>query len=897
MSNTRTRLTSLLLAAAVALLTGGSALAFAAPAGTGAPVYQATSTIPVGGTPNAVAVNPRTNTVYVADGKINDGRVRGFNGTTGAVTFTRAWGYASPCGIAVNARTNTAYVADGVLVTAINGSTGKGILLTNTGWLGDSDTTVSLGAGACGIAVNETTNTVYVAAELDDTVSAVNGTTGAVKFTTKVAPGPCAVAVNARTNTVYVANCGTPAGPTTVRGGDTVSVINGTTGKVTSTIKVGDTLTRGKVPFTPRGIAVNETTNTIYVADGSDASVSVINGATRRMTSTINVAAAAGGVAVNETTNTVFVTTWANKSVQVINGATGEVISTVAVGAAPFRVAANATTNTVYVADGTVAVTDKGENSTGGPINAVSVLSVVAGAVANVRMDNHQKTPADCPLSTFPSLADQDKCSEEYSVDAAPGMPGLLAGYLPGGGTVDEVRDPVAWGRVLYFELPDNPAQEWTSESLLDQYKAGRATGATTTGGVLTIPAHYFKFWWRTNLPMRGLGGVGETIEGRSSAADGAVSWEVWPTPSHGVTTWVNTVGFVYRPTSVGTDTFALRVCRKNTDKVLAFVTFTQCDYRSLKITTTAVPPTPVTTTTMMTTPPGWPTPTAEPPDTTTTSAFTPPIPTGVPAGQAPDTAPTGGQLTTGGLTGLVALLALGAAFALRRRLSTTTRNRTLVGALAISAVLLLSSATILGNHYLGGGNSHAGRALSSGPLPPSLVPTPASSTAPTTTVPASTGVPVQLVVPSHHLQAAVSANHLDAAGNIFVPPNPRAVSWASQDAAPGSTRGTIILAAHINYSGVAGAFADLADYKVGQIITLVMADGRKINYKVAAEPLEVLKTKLGARAQELFDQTSSYGPAGSPKSGRLLLVSCGGAFDNRTGHYKSNILVYALPV
>ena len=35
---------------------------------------------------------------------------------------------------------------------------------------------------------------------------------------------------------------------------------------------------------------------------------------------------------------------------------------------------------------------------------------------------------------------------------------------------------------------------------------------------------------------------------------------------------------------------------------------------------------------------------------------------------------------------------------------------------------------------------------------------------------------------------------------------------------------------------------------------------------------------------------------AGRPKSGRLLLLSCGGAFDNRTGHYESNIFVYALP-
>ena len=267
------------------------------------------------------------------------------------------------------------------------------------------------------------------------------------------------------------------------------------------------------------------------------------------------------------------------------------------------------------------------------------------------------------------------------------------------------------------------------------------------------------------------------------------------------------------------------------------------------------------------------------------------------------------------------------------------TRNRALTSALTLlGVVLLVASATILGNHYFGHGR--AAQALSSAPLPPSLSPslTPAptlvpelltSSTAasarvtpkpapkpsatastratpkPTTrvapktaaphkAVPAKPGTPVQLVVASHHLRATVSANRLNADGSLYTPPNPRAVSWASQDAAPGSTRGTIILVAHINYAGVAGAFSDLANYRVGQTITLVLADGRRLNYAVAAPPLEVDKSKIGARAQELFDQTHSFGPA---RSGRLLLLSCGGRFSNATGHYESNILVYALPI
>jgi hypothetical protein len=232
-------------------------------------------------------------------------------------------------------------------------------------------------------------------------------------------------------------------------------------------------------------------------------------------------------------------------------------------------------------------------------------------------------------------------------------------------------------------------------------------------------------------------------------------------------------------------------------------------------------------------------------------------------------------------------------------------RNRSTV-LTALGIILLVASATILGSHYFGQGR--AGRTLTSAPLPPGLSPAPPSTSAPTasgapapthspTAVPVKPGIPVTVIATDHHLKADVSADRLNADGSLHVPPDPRMVSWASQDMAPGSSSGTIIVVGHINYGGVAGAFSDLADYRVGQIITLVLADGRRLKYAVAAPPIEVHKDKLGPRRQELFDQTHSYGLPGRPKSGRLLLLSCGGIFDNRTGHYESNIFVYALPV
>jgi len=68
-----------------------------------------TATIPVGDDPVGVAVNPLTNTAYVADLL---GTVSVISGKTGTVTSTIPVGRYSQ-GVAVDLLTSTAYVANG----------------------------------------------------------------------------------------------------------------------------------------------------------------------------------------------------------------------------------------------------------------------------------------------------------------------------------------------------------------------------------------------------------------------------------------------------------------------------------------------------------------------------------------------------------------------------------------------------------------------------------------------------------------------------------------------------------------------------------------------------------------------------------------------------------------
>jgi len=136
--------------------------------------------------------------------------------------------------------------------------------------------------------------------------------------------------------------------------------------------------------------------------------------------------------------------------------------------------------------------------------------------------------------------------------------------------------------------------------------------------------------------------------------------------------------------------------------------------------------------------------------------------------------------------------------------------SRKVAVVLTVLGIMLLAvSATVLGNYYFGHGR--AGRTLSSAPLPPGLAAAPSPSQAPAvspTAVPERLGVPVTVIVADHHLQAPVSADRLNPDGSLYVPPNPRAVSWSSQDVAPGSGHGTIILVGHVNYGGGGGGSA-----------------------------------------------------------------------------------------
>ena len=130
---------------------------------------------------------------------------------------------------------------------------------------------------------------------------------------------------------------------------------------------------------TPAPASATGVSCSVYVANETGNTVSVIDAATNTVTATIAVGAEPNGVAVSPS-GSVYVANAAGNSVSVIDGATGTVVSTILVKGAPNSVAASPS-GSVYVtnsSDDTVAVIDSSTNT----VTATIAVPSGAGDVA-----------------------------------------------------------------------------------------------------------------------------------------------------------------------------------------------------------------------------------------------------------------------------------------------------------------------------------------------------------------------------------------------------------------------------------------------------------------------------------------------------------------------------------
>ena len=207
-------------------------------------------------------------------------------------------------------------------------------------------------------------------------------------------------------------------------------------------------------------------------------------------------------------------------------------------------------------------------------------------------------------------------------------------------------------------------------------------------------------------------------------------------------------------------------------------------------------------------------------------------------------------------------------------------------GRVAAAAVLLAGLAlTCGGGLLLTAGTAAPAAAVSVGSVPPAApdVPTGSGPSATATPMPSpSPSPPTAIRIPALGVRAAV-VPVLAPGGALDVPADPQVIGWWSAGPRPGSAAGTVVLAGHVDTAehGL-GAFAALARAEPGTRIELVTRPAT-VRYVVVAR-VRYPKSTLPP------DVLASYGRP------RLALLTCGGAFDERTRHYADNIVVVGLP-
>ena len=256
-------------------------------------------TVTVGALPFAATVDATTHTVYVADiGSGTTGSVsviddRACNATVqtgcGAVAALKVPG--NPNAVVINPRTDTLYVTT-------NGPGGlpqhmyvfNGATCDAADTIGCTQTPATVDVGLLlpgGMDVDEATNTVYVSTEAsfdtttDGLVEVVNGSTcdaantagcGQAPASVTVGLSPQQVGVDQATDTVYTAN----QGDASFAG--TVSIINGATCNATTTSGCGQVPATAPSGFGPINLAIDQANGDVYVDNWQDTSVTVIRG-------------------------------------------------------------------------------------------------------------------------------------------------------------------------------------------------------------------------------------------------------------------------------------------------------------------------------------------------------------------------------------------------------------------------------------------------------------------------------------------------------------------------------------------------------------------------------------------------------------------------------------------
>jgi hypothetical protein len=144
---------------------------------------------------------------------------------------------------------------------------------------------------------------------------------------------------------------------------------------------------------------------------------------------------------------------------------------------------------------------------------------------------------------------------------------------------------------------------------------------------------------------------------------------------------------------------------------------------------------------------------------------------------------------------------------------------------------------------------------------------------------------PAQLLLPGG-AAASVRSSGVHTDGSLVIPDDPAVVGWWNGGALAGDAFGSIVIAGHVDSARFGlGAMAQLRTLKVGQVVEL-RSGTKRMRYRVA--------TRRSLPQVELAARTDAFRQDIPP---RLVLITCGGAFDPVRHRYQDNLIITAQPV
>jgi len=149
---------------------------------------------------------------------------------------------------------------------------------------------------------------------------------------------------------------------------------------------------------------------------------------------------------------------------------------------------------------------------------------------------------------------------------------------------------------------------------------------------------------------------------------------------------------------------------------------------------------------------------------------------------------------------------------------------------------------------------------------------------------PPSRPAPARVRVASVDIDLPVVDVGVEASGAMELPTTVQEAGWYEFGSRPGDSSGTTVLAAHVDTrrEGL-GPFARLREVRDGATVVVEDSAGRGFSYRVTA------RERIAKPSVPLAEIFSRDGPP------RLVLLTCGGAYDQGTG-YRDNVVVTAVP-